>query len=775
MNQEPDFSRLSIEESLEDVERLRKAAQSEGLDSPEALRSIEDIRTMEELLQETGAYLPVMPEDKNINRSPESNIEPSVPEEEYKKSFLDHIHGSKLPHEPGDEMVKIGEKSFIFHYEAPQSKLNDPSDTQLDPVNGLKQQFYQKVFIRGKYNGGYKEIIRHNILLDEKYSWENIKIDPNQDVRYPDPQLLLNGQLEIEFIYKTEHQDSKKSFHSNNKLTYQADTKDIYLSKSKSKPGIYKTFSVDAPFGRVDRKFLMWCPGEPIPTLSDSEDTERIRKLSIEHGENLTAVETEIQKNLSEKIVEICDFDIYQMRWTRFIEAEKIGSHSFHPQGRGHSENFSSPMIKFKLSSPWVDGEQNEEKYIKISEMNREELMKGAHELAHELIDNYKFVLSDLKREELKRAFVEEMMRQMPEFSEESEMWIIDPKIDIHNPQFKDRISKISYGKTILKKSFTGSEVSSVILKKDAQRINLEGVPADGTIMVWWEHQVDEIYPRKELTLKKNTEIRGEYKDNEVFTITLSKNDFSKIYYDYSKKTDYAYVDLLLPVNIYEVSSWIDDDGTEMSEERLTDQDNRRVKRMSKIPETVAKIFEDASSVSLKVLIEKGGPNPDILLCTSNYLDALNQKQEDKLKNRKEDLAKIMKDGEGLKESAVEIPQSDRFEGMSDDQIPPENRIYGAPILNSDNQVVWSLFMRKYPDPEIDPQAWLLIPFKGYRSKSTGSSLEGLVNEYYRGEYTENIRKRTLMDLKDVLKSTSNNLSIKYLDVIKLVNSIHDY
>jgi hypothetical protein len=791
MNQEPSLSRLSLEESLDDIEQLKNAAQAEGLDNPEDLTSIEEVQAMEELLQETGAYTPIIAVAKNKNSSPELNVEPSEPKNEdqqkeldyenyknwyekmgeiYNKSFQDYIYGSKIPHEPGEEKVEINGESFNFQYEDLRSEIKDPLNSKLDLEKGLLQQFYQKVYIRGKYNGEYKEIIRQNIPVEEKYSWENISLvlDRGADNHFVF-QYLLNGQLEVEFKYETENDDSKKSFNTNNKLVYPAITKNIYWDKSRT--GVYKTFSADTPLGFVDRNFLMWCPGEPIPTLSDSADTESIRKLAVEYGDNLTPEAMKIQKNLSaEKIVEISDFNIYQHNWARFIESEPIGSHSFHPQTMGHEESFSNPAISLKLSSPWVDGEQNEEKIFTISELSQEELEEKAHELAHKLIDDNYFVLSQFKREELKIAFVKEIMEQMPKFTESEEMWIIDPRIYIYAKSLRDRFSKVSYGKTIIK-TFNGLEVRSVISTIDAQRMNLEGSPAEGIIPVWWENVVKEASSRKEITMETKTEIRAAYKDKDVFTVTLLRDSFSNINYNYSKKVDDADVNILMPVNIYEISSWIDDDGGRMKEEKLIGQENRDVKKRCEIPETIASIFENESSALLKVLIKGDGPYPKIILCTPTKYEEFNQIENNIIQEKEENLSKILEDGKELMESAVEFFPPEIFEKMPEANIEPEYRIYGAPILDEDEKVVWKQFMRHYPDPETHPQTWVLVSRKGYRSKSIGSTLEELVNEYYQGNYNRETIEETLKSLKNVIQPKitpmENSKLIKYLILIQ--------
>lgn len=102
-----------------------------------------------------------------------------------------------------------------------------------------------------------------------------------------------------------------------------------------------------------------------------------------------------------------------------------------------------------------------------------------------------------------------------------------------------------------------------------------------------------------------------------------------------------------------------------------------------------------------------------LAITTNEVVAAKRQQAETALQLR-------LDENEPIKAQAIQIP--DYTEGGGP--------IYGCP----EEDGVWRLFMRHYPDPKTDPTAWILVPMKGFRSKSTGSSFAELVADFFRGD-----------------------------------------
>lgn len=62
--------------------------------------------------------------------------------------------------------------------------------------------------------------------------------------------------------------------------------------------------------------------------------------------------------------------------------------------------------------------------------------------------------------------------------------------------------------------------------------------------------------------------------------------------------------------------------------------------------------------------------------------------------------------------------------------IPETEFIYGA--KRDDGS--WLLYERRYPNRYLEPETWVLVPMKGYRSQSEGATLELLIRDYFRGD-----------------------------------------
>ncbi len=286
-----------------------------------------------------------------------------------------------------------------------------------------------------------------------------------------------------------------------------------------------------------------------------------------------------------------------------------------------------------------------------------------------------------------KEKVLQEILNQLPKFCEMCNIWAVARD----SPYY--RIEGLSRGKTIYTPSpernrrgneVIKTEVVYVISVEDAKKRKIDGELISGPISVYWSEKQKVFDFKEEVEVKKPSHLN--YKFGQRFgpgKLELMKKENETFYYKFK--------------GVFRVFI------TKHRWELITGEFSSEI-----IGETMKHgDIEISSGVFYpngEYVIEVGKNNRD-----HRKLCILSEKFLEDERIRKNE---ILEKNEGLKNRARIIP--------------------GTELFGIEKEEEWGLLMKAYLWPEAYPDEFILIKYKGYRSRTTGYSFDDLVERFNR-------------------------------------------